>query len=82
MSFEMSIDEIEIDHDLYLQEHKLDPKTGRLINLQFPDLLESIKQHGQKTPIIINAQNRLVAGFKRLVVLRQLGRELVKAVRQ
>ncbi len=82
MPFDLPIEEVIVDHDLYFHEHKVDPRREKLVDLQFPDLLESIRQHGQQTPIIINSEGRLLQGFKRLVCLLQLGAATVKAVRQ
>jgi ParB family chromosome partitioning protein len=43
-------------------------------------LMESLKTHGQLTPIIINRDYELIAGFRRLQAARRLGWKSIEAV--
>ena len=43
-------------------------------------LMESLKAHGQLTPIIINRKHELIAGFRRLEAAKRLGWKSVEAV--
>ena len=43
-------------------------------------LMESLKTHGQLTPIIINRNDELVAGFRRLQAAKRLGWKTIEAV--
>lgn len=36
-------------------------------------LMESLKQHGQLSPIIVNSKNELIAGARRLTAVKILG---------
>ncbi|UCE07329.1 MAG: ParB N-terminal domain-containing protein [bacterium] len=53
-----------------------DIKVGTRIRQEFGDLSQlkrSIQEVGLLTPVIINEQNELVSGFRRLEACRQLG---------
>jgi len=43
-------------------------------------LMESLKKHGQLTPIIINRNNELIAGFRRLQAAKRLGWKSIEVV--
>ena len=43
-------------------------------------LVESLKNHGQLTPIIINRRHELIAGFRRLQAAKRLGWKSIEAV--
>jgi ParB family chromosome partitioning protein len=43
-------------------------------------LMESLKNHGQLTPIIINRKYELIAGFRRLQAAKRLGWKSIEAV--
>ena len=43
-------------------------------------LMESLKTHGQLTPIIINRDYELIAGFRRLQAAKRLGWKSIEAV--
>jgi len=43
-------------------------------------LMESLKTHGQLTPIIINRNYELIAGFRRLRAVKRLGWKSIEAV--
>jgi ParB family chromosome partitioning protein len=43
-------------------------------------LMESLKTHGQLTPIIINRDYELIAGFRRLQAAKKLGWKSIEAV--
>jgi ParB family chromosome partitioning protein len=43
-------------------------------------LMESLKTHGQLTPIIINRNRELIAGFRRLQAAKRLGWKSIEAV--
>lgn len=43
-------------------------------------LMESLKKHGQLTPIIVTRNNELIAGFRRLEAAKQLGWKSIEAV--
>jgi ParB family chromosome partitioning protein len=43
-------------------------------------LMESLKKHGQLTPIIVNRNNELIAGFRRLQAAKRLGWKSIEAV--
>ena len=43
-------------------------------------LVESLKNHGQLTPIIINRRHDLIAGFRRLQAAKRLGWRSIEAV--
>lgn len=43
-------------------------------------LMESLKKHGQLTPIIINGKNELIAGFRRLEAAKRLAWKSIEAV--
>jgi ParB-like chromosome segregation protein Spo0J len=80
--FEMLIDDVIVNAEEQLKLNKLDPRIEKLIELEFDHLKEEIKTHGQLAPIVVNSFNELVSGFKRLLVLKQLGKLTVRAVRQ
>ena len=42
--------------------------------------MESLKKHGQLTPIIVNRNNELIAGFRRLQAAKRLGWKSIEAV--
>jgi ParB family chromosome partitioning protein len=42
--------------------------------------MESLKIHGQLTPIIINRKHELIAGFRRLQAAKRLGWKSIEAV--
>lgn len=44
------------------------------------ELVSSMQQHGQITPIIIDGQNNLIAGFRRVAAAGELGWEEIEAV--
>jgi len=43
-------------------------------------LMESLKTYGQLTPIIINRNHELIAGFRRLQAVKRLGWKSIEAV--
>ncbi|MCK5007842.1 MAG: ParB N-terminal domain-containing protein [Spirochaetales bacterium] len=43
-------------------------------------LMESLKKHGQLTPIIVTRNNELIAGFRRLEAAKRLGWKSIEAV--
>jgi ParB family chromosome partitioning protein len=43
-------------------------------------LMGSLKKYGQLTPIIVNRDNELIAGFRRLQAAKQLGWKSIEAV--
>jgi ParB family chromosome partitioning protein len=43
-------------------------------------LMESLKNYGQLTPIIINRKHELIAGFRRLHAAKRLGWKSIEAV--
>ncbi len=43
-------------------------------------LMESLKTHGQLTPVIINRNYELIAGFRRLQAAKRLGWKSIEAV--
>lgn len=43
-------------------------------------LTESLRNHGQLTPIIINRKHELIAGFRRLQAAKKLGWKSIEAV--
>jgi ParB family chromosome partitioning protein len=43
-------------------------------------LMESLKKHGQLTPIIVSRNNELIAGFRRLQAAKRLGWKSIEAV--
>jgi ParB family chromosome partitioning protein len=43
-------------------------------------LMESLKNHGQLTPIIINRKYELIAGFRRVQAAKRLGWKSIEAV--
>ena len=43
-------------------------------------LMESLKKHGQLTPIIVTRNNELIAGFRRLQAAKRLGWKSIEAV--
>jgi ParB family chromosome partitioning protein len=43
-------------------------------------LMESLKVYGQLTPIIINRNYELIAGFRRLQAVKRLGWKMIEAV--
>lgn len=43
-------------------------------------LMESLKTHGQLTPVIINRNYELIAGFRRLQAAKRLGWKTIEAV--
>lgn len=43
------------------------------------DLADSMNAHGQITPIIIDGQNNLIAGFRRVAAAKQLGWDEIEA---
>jgi len=43
-------------------------------------LMESLRRHGQLTPIIVNRDNELIAGFRRLQAAKRLGWKSIEAV--
>jgi len=43
-------------------------------------LMASLKKHGQLTPIIVNRNNELIAGFRRLQAAKRLGWKSIEAV--
>jgi ParB family chromosome partitioning protein len=43
-------------------------------------LTESLRNHGQLTPIIINRKHELIAGFRRLQAAKRLGWKSIEAV--
>ena len=53
----------------------------RMTNKQYEDLKNSLEKFGLVDPIIINADNTVVGGHQRLRIMRELGAELVPAVR-
>jgi ParB family chromosome partitioning protein len=46
----------------------------------FEGLVESLKKHGQLTPIIVNRNNELIAGYRRLQAAKRLGWQSIEAV--
>ena len=44
------------------------------------ELMESLKKHGQLSPIIVNRNNELIAGFRRLQAAKKLGWTSIEAV--
>ena len=43
-------------------------------------LMASLKKHGQLTPIIVNRNNELITGFRRLQAAKRLGWKSIEAV--
>lgn len=43
-------------------------------------LMESLKKHGQLTPIIVNRNHELIAGFRRLQAAKRLGWKSIEVV--
>jgi ParB family chromosome partitioning protein len=43
-------------------------------------LMASLKKHGQLTPIILNRNNELISGFRRLQAAKRLGWKSIEAV--
>ena len=43
-------------------------------------LMDSLKKHGQLTPIIVTRNNELIAGFRRLQAAKRLGWKSIEAV--
>ena len=53
----------------------------RLTKKQYDDLKASLEKFGLVDPIIINSDNTVIGGHQRLKIVRELGAELVPAVR-
>jgi len=52
--------------------HRVTPKYG--------DIIISLSANGQQKPIIIDKNNRIIDGYKRLEAMKQLGFEEIDAV--
>ena len=72
----MKITLIEINN---LNPAKYNPR--QITKKQFEDLKASIDKFGLVDPIIINSDNTVVGGHQRLRIMREMGAELVPAVR-
>jgi len=72
----MKIEKIKISE---LNPAEYNPR--KMTNKQYEDLKESLEKFGLVDPIIINSDNTVVGGHQRLRIMRELGAELVPAVR-
>ena len=53
----------------------------RMTNKQYEDLKNSLEKFGCTIPIVINANKTIIGGHQRVRIMRELGAELVPAVR-
>ena len=62
-----------------LKQAEYNPR--RLTTKQYSDLKASLDKFGLVDPIIINSDNTVIGGHQRLRIMRELGAELIPAVR-
>ena len=72
----MKIEKIKISE---LNPAEYNPR--RMTNKQYEDLKNSLEKFGCVDPVIINADKTLIGGHQRVRIMRELGAELVPAVR-
>ena len=62
-----------------LKQAEYNPR--RMTNKQYEDLKNSLEKFGCTIPIVINANKTIIGGHQRVRIMRELGAELVPAVR-
>lgn len=77
-AFAIPIVEIKIDHDRYRKG--LGGKTENEGKQKFEELCDSMKQYHQLQPVVLDSNNELVAGFRRVSAAQYLGWTTIFAV--
>jgi ParB-like chromosome segregation protein Spo0J len=78
----LPIDTIKMDFTTALREYPIDPKSKKRYDPNPNELMLSIEESGLINPLIVDDQNQLLSGFRRLLACRRLGYTDVPVLRR